>query len=150
MPTYYPGPDVRITDKAFTVLSDRPTRFHISELVDPYVVRGDRHPAGVVTGRFAIGTVVAGTVAWPMNDSLLLHLAMLIAIAIPVLVTGACLRAAPRTYQLRALHQSTDVCLYSTTHPARFGQVRRALVRAVEEESRRRPVATTRLREIER
>jgi len=150
MPTYYPGPDVRITDKAFTILSERPTRFDIRDLVDPYVVRGDRHPAGVVTGRFAIGTVAAGTATWPMHDSLLLHLAMLVAVAIPVLVTGACLRAAPRTYQLRAVHQSTDVCLYSTTHPARFGQVRRALVRAVEEQSRRRAVPTTWLREIER
>ncbi|MEV4624385.1 DUF6232 family protein [Asanoa sp. NPDC049573] len=150
MPTYYPGPDVRITDTVFTVLRDQPTRFDIRELADPYVVRGDRHPAGVVTGRFAIGTVAAGTVTWPMHDSLLLHLAVLVAIAIPALVTGACLRAAPRTYQLRAVHQSTDVCLYSTTHPARFGQVRRALVRAVEEQSRRRAIPTSWRREIER
>ncbi|GAA1849278.1 DUF6232 family protein [Asanoa iriomotensis] len=149
MPTYYPGPDVRITDEAFTVLGDRPIRFRIRDLVDPYVVRGDRHPAGVVTGRFAIGTAVAGTVSWGMHDSLVLHVAILIAIAIPVLVTGACFRAAPRTYQLWAVHESADVCLYSSTHPARFGQVRRALVRAVEEQHRQRSTATW-LREIER
>ncbi|GIF65278.1 hypothetical protein Ais01nite_33130 [Asanoa ishikariensis] len=149
MPTYYPGPDVKITDKAFTVLGDRPSRFQIKDLVDPYVVRGDRHPAGVVTGRFAIGTVVIGTVSWPIHDSLLLHAAILVAVAIPVLATGACLRAAPRTYQLWAVHRSTEVCLYSTAHPARFGQVRRALVRAVEEQHRQR-ATTSWLREIER
>jgi hypothetical protein len=149
MPTYYPGPDVRITDKVFTVLGDRPIRFRIKDLVDPYVIRGDRHPAGVVTGRFAVGTTVAGTVSWGMHDSLVLHAAMVVAIAIPVLVAGACLRAAPRTYQLWAVHDSTDVCLYSSTHQARFGQVRRALVRAVEEQHRQRLPATW-LRELER
>jgi hypothetical protein len=148
MPTYYPGPDVRITDTVFTVLGDRPIRFRVEDLVDPYVVRGSRHPAGVVTGRFAIGTAVAGTVSWPLHDSLLLHLAMLVVIAVPVLATGACLRVAPRTYQLRAVHRSMDVCLYSTTHPTRFGQVRRALVRAVEDQGRQHSVAQW-LREIE-
>jgi hypothetical protein len=147
MPTYYPGPDVRITDKAFTVLGDQPIRFRIKDLVDPYVVRGDRHPAGVVTGRFAIGAVVAGTVSWEMHDSVLLHAAVLVAIAIPVLATGACLRVAPRTYQLRAVHRSTDVCLYTSTHPVRFGQVRRALIRAVEEQHRQSSTATW-LREL--
>jgi hypothetical protein len=142
MPTYYPGPDVRITDEAFTVLGDRPIRFRIRDLVDPYVIRGDRHPAAVVTGRFAVGTAVAGTVSWGMHDSLVLHAAMVVAIAIPLLVTGACLRVAPRTYQLWAGHGSTAVCLYSTTHPARFGQVRRALVRAVEDQHRQRSTAT--------
>lgn len=149
MPIYYPGPDVRITDKEFTVLGDRPVRFRIKDLVDPYVVRGDRHPAGVVTGRFAIGTAIAGTVSWGTHDSLTLHVAMLIAIAIPVLVTGACLRVSPRTYQLWARHGSTAVCLYSSTHPARFGQVRRALVRAVEEQHRQTASAPW-LREIRR
>ena len=149
MPTYYPGPDVRITDTVFHVLGDRPSRFHIKDLIDPYVVRGDRHPAGVVTGRFAIGTAVAGTVSWPIHDSVLLHVAVLVAIAVPVLATGACLRSAPRTYQLRAAHGSMDVCLYSTTHSARFGQVRRALVRAVEEQHRQRAIATW-PRELER
>ncbi|GIF75399.1 DUF6232 family protein [Asanoa siamensis] len=149
MPTYYPGPDVRITDTAFTVLGARSTRFHIKDLVDPYVVRGNRHPAGVVTGRFAIASTVAGIVTWGLHDSLFLHVAMLIAIAIPVLVTGAFLRAAPRDYQLWAVHGSAEVCLYSSTHPTRFGQVRRALVRAVEEQSRQRSAARW-LREIER
>ncbi|MDG4822271.1 DUF6232 family protein [Asanoa sp. WMMD1127] len=149
MPTYYPGPDVWITDKAFTVLGSCPVHFPIKDLADPYVVRGDRHPAGVVTGRFAIGTVVAGTVAWPLHDSVLVHTAMLLAVAVPVLATGACLRVAPRTYQLRAVHGATDICLYSTTHATRFGQVRRALVRAVEEHHRQ-SLTKTWLRELER
>src|ERR1700754_4293762 len=121
MPTYYPGPDVRITDQVFTVLGDRPIRFRIKDLVDPYVVRGDRHPAGVVTGRFAIGTLVVGIVSWPLHDSLALHAAAALVIAVPALATGACLRTAPRTYQLRATHGSIDTCLYSTTDATRFG-----------------------------
>lgn len=148
MPTYYPGPDVWITDEAFTVLGDCPVRFPIKDLVDPYVVRGDRHPAGVVTGRFAIGTLVAGTVAWPMQDSPVAHAAVLIAVVVPVVAAGACLRAAPRTYQLRAVHRSTDICLYTSSDATRFGQVRRALVRAVEEHHRR-SLTKTWLRELE-
>ena len=133
MPTYYPGPDVVITDKAFTVLGDRPTRFRIQDLVDPYVIRGARRPAGVVTGRLAIGTAVAGAALWPVLSSTTLHLATVVAVAVPVLATGASMHLAPRTHELRAVHRSIDTCLYRTTNTARFGQVRRALVRAVEE-----------------
>lgn len=149
MPTYYPGPDVMITDKAFTVLGDRPIRFRIADLVDPYIVRGSRHPVGVVTGRFAIGSVVAGTIGWPMHDSTAFHLAMLVVVVSPALAAGAYFRTTGRPQQLRAVHEKIDVCLYSTTNEQRFGQIRRALVRALEEH-RGQHSSIAWLRELER
>jgi hypothetical protein len=47
-------------------------------------------------------------------------------------ISGACSRLAPRTYELRAVYRSLDVQLYATADLTTFGQVRRGLVRALE------------------
>jgi Family of unknown function (DUF6232) len=44
---------------------------------------------------------------------------------------------APRYYELRVTYNGFDVCLFASADQTRFGQVKRAFVRALEAEQRR-------------
>jgi hypothetical protein len=47
-------------------------------------------------------------------------------------IAGVALRPKPVSWELRAFHEGSDICLYQSTDTLVFGQVKRALVRALE------------------
>jgi Family of unknown function (DUF6232) len=129
---YYQGPDVVITHEVFAVRTPTPQRFHIRELRQVHVVRGDLPPERMVTVHVAAGAFVAALVMAPVLDS---PFALLVTATTAVSAMGAnglCVRLRPRTYEIRAIYQALDVCLYRSADLRTFGQVRRALMRALE------------------
>jgi hypothetical protein len=132
MTTYYRGPDVLITDRFFAVLQPTPMQFRIAHLQDAHVVRGGVHPARTIAGCATGATAVVVAFSWPFLHSATSLALALLATAAPALATGACFRVTPRQYELRARYQQFDVRLYATTDLTRFGQVQRALLRALE------------------
>jgi hypothetical protein len=132
MTIFYPGPEVRITHEVFVILGPCPRRLKINELEDVHIIRGDLHPARVTTAHTAGGAIVLVSVSWPFLDSAAVWLVALAALAASIGISGACARLAPRTYELRATYRGLAVRLYASSDLTRFGQVKRALVRAIE------------------
>jgi len=132
MRTYYRGPEVLITDQVFAVLTPYPAVFRIDELYNIRVFRSELHPARVFTAHAAGGAYVVVAASWPLIHSPLACLAAFVLVATPSVISGACSRLTPRTYELRAVYRSLDVQLFATADVTTFGQARRGLVRAME------------------
>jgi hypothetical protein len=132
MRTYYRGPEVLITDQVFAVLAPYPVAFRIDELYNARVLRGELHPARVFTAHAAGGSIVVVAASWPLIHSPAGCLAALVFVVTPSVISGACFRLTPRTYELRATYRSLDVQLYASADLTTFGQVRRGLMRALE------------------
>jgi hypothetical protein len=130
--TFYQGPDVLITHEVFAVRAPVPQRFRVRELRRVHVVRGDLPPERLVTAHIAGGALVAALVLVPLLDSPFALMVATITTVSAMGVNGVCAHLSPRTYEIRALYRGFDVRLYSSTDPSRFGQVRRALTRALE------------------
>jgi hypothetical protein len=136
MVTYFPGPDILVTDRAVVVFTPGPVKFRLDRMSDARVVRGDMAPACVLTGRLAVVALVSVVAAWPWAGNTGRMAAVVIAVAL--CASAAALRYfLPRFYELRVMYDDVDVCLYESNDLTRFGQVKRALVRALEAERRR-------------
>jgi hypothetical protein len=133
MRTYYRGPEVLITDKILAVAAAPVLRtFEIDELYDVVVVRGDLDPARVITAHVAGGALVVVVACWRLLDSPAACLVALAFVVAASVISGACWRLNPRSYELRATYLGYDVQLYCSTDLRTFGQVKRGLMRALE------------------
>jgi hypothetical protein len=137
MTLYYRSADLLITDREFTVREPTVVRYAIAEIARPRVVVGDRHPAGRYSAWIAGVAALLALLAWPRLTSPEAHLAIVVMVLLPSAVSGACFRVVPRRHELWATYRYRPVCLYGSTSDRRFGQVRRALVRALESRQRR-------------
>jgi hypothetical protein len=127
---YYRGPRALITEDVLEVWSPQHRVFRISELTAVYVVRGaDRRPTPL---QVVPAAVVALAVAVPVAAPTAGTFAVLLLLTAASLVTLACLRTPPRPYELRATHRGADVPLFQCVNAQTFGQVKRALARAME------------------
>jgi Family of unknown function (DUF6232) len=132
MRTYYRGPEVLITDQVFAVLAPYPAAFRIDELYNVHILRSDLHPSRVFTAHAAGGALVVVAASWPLINSPVMCLAAIVLVATPSVISGACSRLTPRTYELRATYRGLDVRLFRSPDLTTFGQVRRGLTRALE------------------
>jgi hypothetical protein len=137
MPTFYRGPDVRITDAQFHVLGSDRRRHAICDLQCVWVVLPtvDR-PMRIIRVCCSGSAAVAAVIFWaeagatrPVGWVLLL-----LGGGIGLLELRRIRGIADRRYELWAFDRSLDelVCLYSTVSEREFGRVRRALQRALE------------------
>ncbi|MEJ3749364.1 DUF6232 family protein [Actinomycetes bacterium KLBMP 9797] len=140
MTVYYRGPCVLITHQVFRVLHPHPRVYAIRDLSDVYVVeeRGPS-PVPVTLGSSGLAGVAAVVVA---TSGLDLPAALALAGGASLLVAGAlagaCVRIRAHRYELRARHRGASVLLFATADQRAFGQVRRGLVRALEQGSTER------------
>lgn len=132
MQTFCEGPDVRITEDLFETWLPSHQRFPISELRDLGVGRGPHRRLTLISANVTVGAAAFVLATWPQFGSPGDWLAAGVLVTIALLSTGVCFVANPREYQIRACHRGAVVVLYSTLSRERFGQVRRALVRAAE------------------
>ena len=132
MTTYYRGREVLITDRYFARLYPDRVQFHIDELQDAHIVRGDLHPSRMLTGHAAGITIILVAASWPFLSTPAAVFAALVAIAAPAVAAAVSWRLAPRAYELRARYRMFDVSLFATTDVTTFGQVQRGLMRALE------------------
>ena len=136
MTIYYRSPEVLITDRYFARLTPASVRFPISELCDAHIVRNGLHPSRSLTCHAAGVTIILAVASWPFLNTPAAFAAALLAIATPAAAAGACARLAPREYELRATYRMFEVRLYASTDPTTFGQVKRGLMRALENHGR--------------
>ena len=129
---YYRGRLARVTDEMFEVNLPYRHSYPIRELRDVYVVRGRRDLVALgLTGLvfvLLVGVAVATPLLRPPRD----WLAAVVAVGLPAIVGGACWRLRRPRYELRATYRGYSVQLITTSDPRVFGQVRRALLRAME------------------
>jgi Family of unknown function (DUF6232) len=126
---YYHRNGVVVTNK---YLTSGAYRYEVGELTDLRQARGSTHP-GVVVG-LVIGVAEAAFVA-PFVG--LFHkpvawLAAVLALAIPCLVGVFCARRWPAQYELLADYRGRQVVVFTTRDEREFGQVARAVRRAIE------------------
>lgn len=148
MTVFYQGPCARVTHEVFETRSPHHRRFMIRDIRHLYLASRARDPnesdrAQIRTGSAGVASVaaVAAAVGWPalsatsMPSIATAGLATaLIVVAASALTFAACLRApSARVHELWAVYQGRMVCLFNTTDERTFGQVRRALVRAIEQ-----------------
>jgi Family of unknown function (DUF6232) len=126
---FYRQHGVEVTSRHLTVGMNR---YELAELAELMQARGTRHP-GV-----RVATIIAGievTVAAPLLG--LAHLPALwlvatVALAVPVIAGLVCAVRWPAEYRLLGRYRGRQVTLLATRDEREFGQVIRALRRAVE------------------
>jgi hypothetical protein len=148
MTVFYRGPCARITHEVFEARSPCYRRFMIRDIRHLYLASRAREPgvsdrAQLRAGSAGIASVaaVAAAVGWPaftatsMPSLVTAALATtLILIAASSLAFAACVRVPPaQVHELWAVYRGRMVCLFNTTDERTFGQVRRALTRAIEQ-----------------
>ncbi len=134
MTVYYRSECVLITHRAFHVRCPERQTFPLCDLSDLCVLEGRRAtPVRVMVGSSGLAGVAAVAVATRGFDIptplALLAGGVLLATAA---LTSACVQPSKRQYELHARHQGVPVVLFAAGEPA-FGQVKRALVRALEQ-----------------
>lgn len=145
MTIFYRGHCVRITHKVIEVWCPTHQRFAISELRWLYVIAHPVPPPATVSAVRNGSTSVAGTtaviaaLAWAEGWPALASPVPALTIAALLVVSGfgsiACWWVRPIERQLVAHYRGQLVCLYRSRDPREFGQVQRALVRAIERAS---------------
>jgi len=128
----YPGPEVVITHEVFAVLGPVPQQFRIRELMDVRVIRGDLPRERMVLAHVAAGVLVVLLLVAPHLESALAWLIVTATAVSSLIISGAYVRLRPRIYELRVSYRGLDICLYSSPNLVTFGQVTRALSRALE------------------
>ncbi len=113
-------------------------RYEVPDLRDLMYSRGSAHP-GVPVGMViaVIDAVVAVPFVGAFGTPLVWALAI-VALAVPCLVALVCSRRWPPRYELVARYRGHQVTLLATRDEREFGQVSRALRRAVEAAARNR------------
>jgi hypothetical protein len=130
--SYYRQRGVIVTNHYFCASGYRYEIAHLSHLMR---TRGSLHP-GVIVGMVTavaeaavivpLVSVVRALVAWLMTFAALL---------VPCLVGYVCAHRWPPQYELLATYRGREVTLFTTADEREFGQVSRALQRAVEAKS---------------
>jgi hypothetical protein len=130
---FYRGPRARITHEVIETWCPTYRSFRIDELYSVHIAEAGSR-AGPPGTRLFAGTAVALLfVMVPVLNRTAAWLAGL-ALAMSVLIAGACLRIRPQEpHELRALHRAQLVLLFQSADPREFGQVGRALLRALEQ-----------------
>jgi hypothetical protein len=132
MPVLYRGPDAQITHREFICLSPQPQRFAIRELHDVRVVTtGASGASAPLTYSATAGAALLAVTGWPLLGSAPVSMTALAALAVLCAQTAGCIRGR-HSYELHAVYRGQWICLFQTSSPSRFGQVKRALIRAFE------------------
>lgn len=132
MVVFYRGHTLLITNDVVEVWWPRYQRFSVKDLSEVYVFRDVADPV-VARGIGASAVMFIATAAsWQFMQSLAVVLIGVLVVLAPGVVGAACIRTRRRPWELRATHRGVDVQLYSSRDSLTFGQVKRALVRAME------------------
>lgn len=132
MVVFYRGHTLLITNDVVEVWWPRYQRFSVKDLSELYVFRDVADPV-VARGIGASAVMFVATAAsWQFMQSVAVVLIGVLVVLAPGVVGAACIRTRRRPWELRATHRGFDVQLYSSRDSLTFGQVKRALVRAME------------------
>jgi hypothetical protein len=134
MVIYYRGKQALITHEVFEVRCPEPQRFAIAELRDVHVLRNGVDPFAIRTMHLAGATAAAGIFVLPFLPTAAAWLTDLMIVVIPSLVVVLTVwRRNPPVYELRATYRGYVVRLFTSSDERTFGQVKRALLRSLED-----------------
>ena len=131
MPDYYRGPAVRITHKVFVSRSPVAVSYVISELRGVHVVVCERSARPTVS-RTVLGSGAALAAITAMGAGVRPIIALGFVFAAATLIGAGCVPSRTPIFELRARYRESDVCLFRTSDAREFGQVSRAMMRALE------------------
>jgi hypothetical protein len=133
MRTYFRTGELMITEREVILLHKPRVRFAIAELDHVHTVRSRIGPGWARASHSAAGCAAVFATAVPatFNVPAAWLLAVLV-LALSISSAGMFSRKYLRVWELRAMYRGMNVCLFSTTDVQTFGQVRRALIRALE------------------
>jgi hypothetical protein len=132
MTVFYRSQELLISREAFVPLFS-PYRFALADLSRIQVVRSTAGQSGRRTATHAaVGALAAAVAVGALVNAPRSWAIAIIAIIVTVAVVGVTHALRRPRWQLLATHRGTSICLYSTTDARTFGQVKRALVRALE------------------
>ena len=118
---YYRAHGVLVTSRQLIVGAEH---YEIAELIDIAQGRGSRHPGAVIAMIIApLLGVIRTPVVWLLGG---------VALTIPCLVGLVCVQRWPAQYELVAWYRGQQHILLTTRDSREFGQVSRALIRAME------------------
>lgn len=144
MTVFYQGSLAHITHEAFEVYSPYYQIFLIRDIGHLYLARGAGHSdrAQPRSGSVMVsgGVALAAAIGWPIAETASLPPAARFGLATTLIVAvaaamafGALVWIRPhRVHELWAVYQGEMTCLFHSTDNRVFGQVQRALVRAME------------------
>lgn len=143
MTIFYRGPCVQITHEVFETRCPVYQSFYLGDLWWVRVIEREAEPPAAVSSAKIGSTSVAGATAvivalgwtqgWAAFDQPVVGLGTIVLLVVSVAVSGACLRVRPVELELAAVYRDQPVCLFRSTDGQTFGQVRRALLRALEQ-----------------
>jgi len=126
---FYNHNGIAVTDRNFI---DAGVTFDLARLSNIVKERGGRHPGVNVSLVIAVvEAALAGPFAGLSRSAVPLAITAL-AILIPCLVAGYCCKRWPPAFQLHADYRGEPTVLFRTADEREFGQVSRALVRALD------------------
>jgi hypothetical protein len=132
---FYRSADLLITDDVVARREPWPARYRVDELAYVRVIVLGANPGPARLGRVAT-FVLAGVLAiWAWLSPSQTHVVAVVALC--TAVGGACIRVPSQRHELWALYRQRNVCLFHSADAERFGQVQRALLRALEHRQRR-------------
>ncbi|WP_157631887.1 DUF6232 family protein [Catelliglobosispora koreensis] len=129
MKVFYRGEFAIITDQVYESFSPVHQWFRLNELQTIHIVLGksDSLSPALIGAAAPIAVVT-----WQVSGSGMVAAMALGVLAVSSGLSRGCLRGREHPHELRALHQGKMVCLLRTTDTRTLGQIRRALIRAIE------------------
>ncbi|GAA5194794.1 hypothetical protein GCM10023322_60040 [Rugosimonospora acidiphila] len=126
---YLRRPGILVTSRQILV---GPYRYQVCQLADLMRARGSTHPGALVGLVIAAAEVPLVALLIGLVNAPAAWLFAPPALLIPCLVGLVCLRRWPAPYELLARYRGGEVILFATRDQLEFGQVARAVRRAVE------------------
>jgi hypothetical protein len=131
MRVYYRSADVVITDEVFAIRGPVEMRFRLDRLHGAHIVTDDQPVRFVSAGGIIAIPLVAIVAGTQLNSVWAWTVALSVALATTIVIAVRHSRTTTAS-ELRATYGELDVTLFRSTDAAVFGQVRRALGRALE------------------
>jgi hypothetical protein len=131
--TYYRSVDVLITDEVFAVREPVPMRFRLERLRGTHIVADDALPTHLLAVMGVALTFLLGGFAVSRLHSFLDQVTVAVLGVVVLVAIGVRWRGRSRGRELRAIYGGDEVRLFRSTDPMVFGQVRRGLIRALED-----------------
>jgi hypothetical protein len=126
---FYRDVGVAVTNHYFHRGRDK---YAITDLTELGVVKGPAHPSVLISGLIAVAQAPIVVPVVAVLRSPIAFVLAAILLVVPVVVAFVCAHRWPPVQQLLARYRGRELTLFSTHDAREFGQVSRALQRAIE------------------
>lgn len=138
---YFQGQSARITHEVYEAFGPVSESFLIRELRSVHIVTPDAQQKAfggiwsrVVSIVLAVATFGVAMATWQAMESSEVVVVVLLTTTVSSLIAAGCWRVSEKPWEIRATYRGRSVCLLQTCDQILLGQVRRALLRALERE----------------